>query len=97
MLLLWNVRYLDTRNRQFKTRSLWLNTDALEPGLKTAVEATHALKEHDRRGVLRFRHLFHEGHPPDLRPQDFGGCFIVPDYSRTRTAKNSPTSGWASS
>ncbi len=80
MLLLWNIRYLDTRNRQFETRSLWLNTDSLEPGLKAAVEATHALKEHDHRGMLRFRHLFHEGEPPGSRPQDFGGLFIVPDY-----------------
>jgi hypothetical protein len=61
MLLSWRVRYLDTRDKQFKDRDLWLETNALDPVTKAAVEATHELRDVGRgREMLRYRHLFHE-------------------------------------
>lgn len=62
MLLFWRIQYLDTRDRQFKDRVLWLETNTLDPVTKIALEATHELKDvvgHSRR-MLRYRHLFHE-------------------------------------
>ena len=61
MLLFWRIRYLDTRDKQFKNRDLWLETDTLDPITKAAVEATHDLEDPGRgRGMLRYKHLFGE-------------------------------------
>jgi hypothetical protein len=61
MLLFWRIRYLDTHDRQFKDRDLWLETDALDPVTKGVVEATHDLRDvGEGREMLRYRHLFRE-------------------------------------
>ena len=84
MLLFWKIRFLDTRDRQFKDRSLWLDTDQLDPVAKAAVEATYDLKISGRdREMLRFRALFGENRPGASSPESapsFGGGFCLPDY-----------------
>ena len=61
MLMFWRIRYLDSRDRCFKDRDLWLDTDTLDPVVKAAVEFAHDTKESNRgREILRYRHLFHE-------------------------------------
>jgi hypothetical protein len=84
MHLFWRIRYLDTRDRQFKDRDLWLDTDALDPLMKAAVEATHHLRDIGRaREILRYRHLFQERNHTgeDLRAlwernADIGNVFL---------------------
>ena len=59
MLLFWRVRYLDTREKQFRDRDLWLETDTLDDVTKAAVELAYELKDiKHRREMLRYRHLF---------------------------------------
>ncbi len=61
MLLVWKMRYLDTRDREFKDRVLWLDTGTLEPVTKAVVEAIHDLRDTGRgREMLRYRQLFRE-------------------------------------
>lgn len=61
MLLFWRIRYLDTRDKQFKDRDLWLDTDSLDPVTKAAVELCNEQKELGcGRDMLQFRHLFSE-------------------------------------
>lgn len=61
MLLFWKIRYFDTKDKQFKDRNLWLDTDVLDSVTKSAVEASHELKDLDgSREMLRYRHLFEE-------------------------------------
>jgi len=61
MLLFWRIRYLDTRDKQFKNRDLWLETDTLDDVTKAAVELAYELKDiGHRRKMLCHRHLFHE-------------------------------------
>jgi hypothetical protein len=59
MLLFWRIRYLDSRDRTFKDRDLWLETDTLDPATRSAVELCDQLRDsgHQRRW-LRSRHLF---------------------------------------
>jgi hypothetical protein len=94
MLLNWHVRYLDTRDKQFKGRNLWLETDALDPAAKAAVEATHELKDTGRgREMLRFRHLFRGDDPTSGNRSalcDLQGrmsYFNIPDYFEDETGK----------
>ncbi|MGA2173126.1 MAG: hypothetical protein ABSG82_09010 [Sedimentisphaerales bacterium] len=61
MLLFWRIRYLDTREKQFKDRDLWLDTDTLDNVTKSAVELTYELKDTShQREMLRYRHFFQE-------------------------------------
>jgi hypothetical protein len=61
MLLFWRIRYLDTTDRQFKDRDLWLNTDDLDPMTKAEVELCQSTREASNdRGMLRYKHLFEE-------------------------------------
>ena len=61
MLLFWRIRYLDTREKQFKDRDLWLGTDTLDPVTRAAVEAMVELRDTgNRRSILKYRHLFQE-------------------------------------
>jgi hypothetical protein len=60
MLLFWRVRFLDTRDGQFKDRDLWLDTNALDPVIKAAVETAHGSRRGGNRGMLQFRGLFEE-------------------------------------
>src|SRR5438105_3539673 len=79
MHLFWRIRYLDSRDKQFMDRDLWLDTETLEPVTKAAVEATYALNHSGHRAMLRYRHLFREERP-EANPLAFGGGFCVPDY-----------------
>ncbi len=61
MLLFWRIRYLDTRDKEYKDRDLWLDTETLDAVTKAAVETTHGLTEPGGgRPMLRYRHLFRE-------------------------------------
>ena len=42
MRLFWRIRYLDSRIGQLKYRDLWLDTDAVEPVTKAALEMIFA-------------------------------------------------------
>lgn len=87
MMLLWRVRYLDSRDKLFKDRDLWLDTDKLDPADKAAVEACHDLKDMGgNREMVRYRHLFreHKYSENDLKDPFAGHCsmssFCLPDY-----------------
>ena len=61
MLLFWRIRYLDTSDKQFKDRDLWLETDELELLTRAAVKLCYRLQDSGRRReMLRYRHLFRE-------------------------------------
>lgn len=61
MLLFWRIRYLDTRDREFRNRDLWLETNRLDPTRKAAVECCYELGPRGgNRDMLRFRRLFEE-------------------------------------
>jgi len=62
MLVFWRIRYLDSRDRAFRDRDLWLETDRIDAATRAAVELCSQLKESGhKRAWLRFRHLFREG------------------------------------
>jgi len=64
MFLFWRIRYLETREKQFKDRELWLETDTLDDVTKAAVELAYELKDiGHQREMLRYRHLFRENNP----------------------------------
>lgn len=64
VLLFWRIRYLDTRDKQFKDRDLYLETDSLSPEMKAAVELCCEVNSPTMtREVLRYRHLFQEKCP----------------------------------
>jgi hypothetical protein len=79
MLLFWKIRYLDSRDKHFYDRSLWLNTDTLDPVTKAAVEATYAMCDSSRRAMLRYRALFCEECPDEPLYPHFAG-FCLADY-----------------
>lgn len=59
MFLFWRIRYLDTTDREFKDRDLWLDTETLDDVTKAAVEARTELKAYGgHREMLKYRHLF---------------------------------------
>lgn len=61
MLLVWKVRYINSRDSQFKDRNLWLDTKNLDPVKKAAVEmCCEADRSGNRRSMLRYRGLFQE-------------------------------------
>jgi len=94
MLLFWRIRYLDTRDKQFKDRDLWLETNALDSVTRVAVEATRQLRDIGaEREMLRYRHLFHESeHTPeelDALYTRHGGMdsFCIADYFEDENCK----------
>lgn len=61
MLLFWRIRYLDTRDKTFKDRDLWLDTDTLAPAMKAAVELAQVIGSKGAgREMLKYRPLFKE-------------------------------------
>jgi hypothetical protein len=61
VILFWRIRYLDSGDKQFKNRDLWLDTAELEPVQKAAVELCAETKDPaSERKILRFRGLFQE-------------------------------------
>ncbi len=98
MLLFWRIRYLDTRDKQFKDRDLWLDTDSLDCVMKAAVEAMHALQRPGHtRGILRYRHLFCEQRDSDTGASDLCldhsdiSTFCIPDYFEDESGKELTT------
>ncbi|MGD0387388.1 MAG: hypothetical protein ABSC42_00415 [Tepidisphaeraceae bacterium] len=87
MLLFWKIRYLDTRDKQFRDRDLVLDTEDLDPVNKAAVELCKSLDTvSNKREMVRFRHLFREcsGHEMEaIWPKHKGKVqwFLIPDYS----------------
>ena len=88
MLLFWRIRYLDTRDRQFKDRDLYLDTDTLDPATKAAVEYACELRGSGSIGreILRYRSLFLEGSPLEgeagakAKTAAKFHSFCIPDY-----------------
>jgi len=61
MLLFWRIRYLDSRDRTFKDRDLWLETDTLDPATRVATELCAQLQDSGReREWLHYRNLFRQ-------------------------------------
>jgi hypothetical protein len=94
MLFMWRIRYLDSRDKEFQDRDLWLDTETLEPGMKAAIEAYAEMKSGDRgREVLRYRHLFQEKRlsaDEQQRVLDRGGGiekFALPHYFEDENGK----------
>lgn len=62
MLIFWRIRYFDRTDKQFKDRDLFLDTAALLPAKRAAVELVAESKSSgNEREVLKFRSLFNEG------------------------------------
>ncbi len=86
MLLCWNVRCLDTRDKESKDRILWLDTNDLLPETKAEVElclSTSGSSVNPK--MLEYRHFFKEEHvtTADLeKPIGPGGwrCFSIEGY-----------------
>ena len=92
MRLFWKVRYLDSADREFKNRSLYLDTRTLDPVTRAAIELVRECKSSKtERDILKYRHLFHEGDPesPAGSRQDWGPfeTFILTDYFEDETGK----------
>jgi hypothetical protein len=89
MLLSLHVRYLDSRDKQFKGRVLWLDTDTLDPVTKAAVEATREIASSSGREMLRYRHLFEEKDcaREDGEAPDTIASFIIDGYFEDEEGK----------
>jgi hypothetical protein len=96
MLISWQVRYLDRNDKRFKDRVLFLDTDTLPPATKAAVEIIEGTKSSgSNREWLRFRSLFREKSPDDVRiepPQDVTrtSSFALSDYFEDETGAELP-------
>ena len=61
MVFFWRIRYLDSDDRAFKDRDVWLETNSLDPVTKAAVEMIRELKDNGQeRDIVRYRHHFRE-------------------------------------
>ncbi len=61
MMLFWKIRYLDRTDKQFKDRYLYLNTKALDPITRAAVELVAENKSYKtEREIVKWKHLFTE-------------------------------------
>lgn len=94
MHLFWQIRYFDSREKVFKDRDLWLDTNALDPVTKAAVEAARELKDWGNgRKMLRFRHLFREEKYVETELEatngrhSEGAFFCVPGYFEDENGK----------
>jgi hypothetical protein len=91
MMLFWKIRYLDRTDKQFKDRSLCLNTETLEPVARAAVEFViqHDISKREI-DILKYRHLFVEGTAEsafdDPAVHHFN-YFGLPDYFEDETGK----------
>jgi hypothetical protein len=85
MLLFWRIRYLDTREKQFKDRDLWLDTDTLDNVTKSAVELTYELKDtRHQREMLRYRHFFQE---KNCSKDELDGSVYIYEYFEDENGK----------
>jgi len=94
VLLFWRIRYLDSRDKQFKDRDLLLDTDRLDPVTKAAVELCSEMERPGGgRAMLRYRHLFreekHSGDELNKLVERHGGMnmFCVPEYFEDENGK----------
>jgi hypothetical protein len=78
MILFWRVRYLDSRDKTFKDRDLYLETTTLSPARKAAVELCHEL------------HNF----KPDRKMLKYREHFVEKDYSTNEVAKLAELDGY---
>ena len=68
MMLFWGIRYLDRIEKTFKNRNLFLDTEMLPPVERAAVELIFEIgSSRSKREILKFRHLFREESPADLK------------------------------
>ena len=81
MLLFWKIRYLDSRDRQYKDRELVLDTAKLDAATGAAVELCDRLQDNreDRRW-LKFRPLFNA---VNLSDDEFADLFKNQDRFAT--------------
>jgi len=94
MFLFWKIRYLDSRDREYKDRDLFLDTDTLDSSTKAAVEAVYELRDTgNTRGILQFRHLFYESQNVMADLSQLGqypvsmSSFCIPDYFEDENGK----------
>lgn len=94
MLLFWRIRYLDSRDKQFKDRDLLLDTDRLDPVTKAAVELCCEMERPGGgRAMLRYRHVFREEkHSGDelnklVERHSAMNMFCVPEYFEDENGK----------
>jgi hypothetical protein len=94
MMLSWKIRYFDRAGKQFKDRCLYLQTKALDPVTRAAIELVIKNKSSQtEREILKYRHLFIQGNPENgLTFQngwddDVGQCFCLHDYFEDETGK----------
>lgn len=61
MIVFWRIRYLDRSDKKFKDRDLLLDTDALHPAAKAAIELLMETGNHKtERSILKHRGLFRQ-------------------------------------
>jgi hypothetical protein len=66
MMLSWAIRYLDKAGKRITNRTLYLQTQSLEPTLRAAVELVVESKtRRTEQDILKFRHLFVECSPEE--------------------------------
>jgi len=94
MILLWRISYLDSQDRAYKDRDLFLDTDTLDACTKAVIETAYELRDTgDRRGILKFRHLFHESQNVTADLCQLGqhpmtmSSFCIPDYFEDENGK----------
>ena len=72
MRLLWKIRYLDTRDRQFKDRYRFLDTQLLDAATKAAVELCYELEPAGaKRSMLKYRQRFQDLNESDGSLENF--------------------------
>ena len=61
MLIFWRIRYLDSADRTFKDRNLFLDTGTLPPAKRAAVELlAESTTNRNEREFFKFKSLFIE-------------------------------------
>jgi hypothetical protein len=90
MMLFWKIRYLDRVDKQFKYRNFRINTKALEPVARAAVElVVQNDSRNSGRDIRKYRHLFTEEAAEvgfaALADDDFCKGFCLPDYFEDET------------
>lgn len=94
MILLWRISYLDSQDRAYKDRDLFLDTDTLDACTKAVIETAYELRDTgNRRGILKFRHLFQESQNVMADLSQLGqhpmtmSSFCIPDYFEDENGK----------
>ena len=85
MLLIWKIRCLNTKNKQWGDRYLWLETEKLDSVQLAAIEIQKQSSSYDyrkEREWLKYRHLFTEGEVTEelFSKHKASQCFGLRDY-----------------